>query len=260
MSDGCPDRQPGRSILARLTDPFRVKLGRCSRCMRQATFGALGAWALVAALYFTWPHRLALIATVIVASALTVLMLAHMIALTTRVVSGLARVWPRGDENPQAAGGDTVALAGDRRAFLGTATKLAGGALGLALFGSTARAIAQTGSQGSEVEPQANPHPHPIHRACAGACDGTGEDFTIRAGACPTPCDPTVSAGVLGNARTDARQSAIAECQNSGGANCLCAGGRYTDDAGCITFGPPANRRCFYFAVSTYNGTCRIIL
>ncbi len=63
------------------------KLGQCPRCMRVATFGALGAWALTVLLYLVWPVPALVGIGLLVAVGFTALLIAHLVAFTVRLMA-----------------------------------------------------------------------------------------------------------------------------------------------------------------------------
>jgi len=96
---------------------------------------------------------------------------------------------------------------------------------------------------------------------CSGPCKGHGVGKTSRAGACPTPCDPTILAALDKEARKEARLNAIADCMRHG-ENCICKGGTYTRHSnGCKTYKDlDGNDRCKYRVSYDYaGGTCNTL-
>jgi hypothetical protein len=63
------------------------KLGRCSRCMRASALATLGGWATFGVTYVIWPHPALLGLSLIIAASFTLLLLAHLVVLTARVVT-----------------------------------------------------------------------------------------------------------------------------------------------------------------------------
>ena len=63
------------------------KLGRCPTCMRASAWGALTSWAAATALYFAWPIPALLVASLLLATAFTLLLLAHIIVFTVRTAA-----------------------------------------------------------------------------------------------------------------------------------------------------------------------------
>jgi len=79
----------------------RQRLGLCPKCMASSIAGTFASWTLVAALCALFPDRIAITAAVVLASAFTILMLAHWFVHMYRVSGWLRDLSSRRDaENP----------------------------------------------------------------------------------------------------------------------------------------------------------------
>jgi hypothetical protein len=63
------------------------KLGRCPKCMRASVRGTLVGWTVSAAIYLIWPHPILVGLGVLVATSFTVLLIAHLVAFTARIMA-----------------------------------------------------------------------------------------------------------------------------------------------------------------------------
>jgi hypothetical protein len=72
---------------------------------------------------------------------------------------------------------------------------------------------------------------------CAGECSGVGIGIDITDGECPKDCAGHVfSEAAIRRAKINARADANSKCQNTGGPDCLCTGGKYVKkNEGCET-------------------------
>jgi len=121
-----------RALPARIRAAVAAKLGVCPVCMRSAARGAVGGWAAATIVAFVWPLPVLLAASLAVAGAFTLLLLAHVVAFAVRATPVLA------ERERRRADGATL----DRRRFLGLGARAGLVALALSL-GLPARAWAQ---------------------------------------------------------------------------------------------------------------------
>ncbi|MUK25310.1 DUF3624 family protein [Aliivibrio fischeri] len=63
------------------SDIFKQKLGRCTRCMKQLTFLSIGGWLTWLEFFQMTPYKIEAIATFMVSSAFTGLLVLHLIAM-----------------------------------------------------------------------------------------------------------------------------------------------------------------------------------
>ena len=109
---------------SRLRDMISRKLGRCPRCMRSCARGMCVSWVMAAAIVAIAPYPLLLAPALVVAVSFTLLLLAHLVAVTVRV----ARM-PEGSATGEDA--STQLVIGRR----GAAARLGQAALWTAVFG-----------------------------------------------------------------------------------------------------------------------------
>jgi hypothetical protein len=78
---GCTSCQGGlRSFIT-------SKLGRCPKCMRSSLLGTLMGWTAAATIYLIWPFPALVGLGVLVAASFTVLLFAHVVAFTSRMMA-----------------------------------------------------------------------------------------------------------------------------------------------------------------------------
>lgn len=107
-----------RTILSGVRVRLAAKLGICPFCVRASIYGALASWIVVAGLGALWPQPVAMALSVIVASAFSLLVVAHIAAHVWRVSSGLRQF----EKAVRTTTPDREFAIG-RREFLGTAAK-----------------------------------------------------------------------------------------------------------------------------------------
>lgn len=93
---------------------------------------------------------------------------------------------------------------------------------------------------------------------CSGDCKGKYTATREVAGNCSDPCDTKILDDLEKEAEKEARLDAIKKCQESGGRDCICAGGTYsTRRRRCRQLKPD---KCLYDVKVRYvNGTCQSI-
>ena len=161
--------------LERLGLRVSAKLGRCGRCIRLAGRAALLSWAGVAVVWFAWPQVALVVAALVVAGALTLLLAAHVVAYSVRVVRLRRRV--RVQVIPDA---ELEPLPLGRRQFLRLALQAAGGAFLFAVSARPAAAqqvtcpgtytITLSGPNVCHRKSAAKPTGSAVHAACANLC------------------------------------------------------------------------------------------
>ena len=84
------------AILMKARGALDATFGRCPRCMRQSFLAALGAWALVVAVWLIIGGNAITDASAIAALGVTALWIAHLVAYAGRSVVALMRLRDRG--------------------------------------------------------------------------------------------------------------------------------------------------------------------
>lgn len=82
------------SVISGFQTFFDTRIGRCTRCMRQALAAALAAWVLAGAAVLTLPGSALAPAAAVAAAALTALWLLHVTAHAGRVMARAATAEP----------------------------------------------------------------------------------------------------------------------------------------------------------------------
>lgn len=124
----------------------------------------------------------------------------------------------------------------------------------------------------------------PFHRLRTGECDGECSGRTshwgrrhwgdgkpwvkVVDGECPNPCDASVLDSLEPIAKKYARLDAIEKCMDSGGPNCICAGGKFrmtkrrcnTIEVDDLDNPGQKKKQCRYEVRAAYEGgTCRLV-
>lgn len=164
MKEPCGCRAETGSLLAR-------KLGRCARCMRLSSAGALTGWVVAGTAFLAWPHPLAVGSSLAIAVAFTALLASHLVAYALR-----ARRRQRGGAVTPAPLTPSSTEDPGRRDLLRTAGVAGVAALLWLLVGDTAGLSAQRARQGPVcegkgiIEVDHNGNETAGRLTCAGVC------------------------------------------------------------------------------------------
>jgi hypothetical protein len=204
-----------KAIVSGVRARLAAKLGVCPFCVRTALYGALASWLVVAGFAAFWPQPLAPAVAVIVASAFSMLVAAHVAAHLWRVSSGLKEI----EQEVRTTGPAGQDFAIGRRQFLGTVAK-AGAAFTLIALTGKSFALTVRAQGGCANVSAANP-------VCAdGGDDNTAiaNLFAVAQTACDTLCSTLACAAGSKCLRNGAPSFNVFEAQCSdnalGGRTC----------------------------------------